>query len=54
MTCFLLAEFWKQLPHGKGSIDEVLDYLIGTAQVKEVPIEHEITGKIERIEYKTI
>jgi hypothetical protein len=49
----LVAEFWKNLPQGVKSMDEVLDYLIGQGQVEMVSVTNELTNK-EQIEYRII
>lgn len=49
----LLAEFWKQLPMGKSSMEQVLDHLTSIGKVRMVSISDELNKK-ERIQYEAI
>lgn len=41
----LMVEFWKQLPGGKKSMEEILQYLVGSGAIKEEGMVDEITKK---------
>jgi hypothetical protein len=42
----LLTEFWKMLPQGKKSMEDVLTHLIGIGQVKQEQEQDELTKNV--------
>lgn len=49
----LMVEFWKELPNGKKSMEEVLQYLVGSGNIKEESESDETTKKVV-IKYRAI
>ena len=48
--CDLVTDFWKSLPQGKKSMEDILGHLISTGKIEETS--DKTTGKIDG--YKTI